>query len=146
MRQRFVWAGLIIGVGALVLAGLHLGVGQLAPTTNLQRHAAADAPARSPARGQQESDAEGRIYVGVQNEVPPHAAVSAPPRSPAPEERESESDNYVYFGADNEVVLERDKLKLTQVWEDGTTQYRYDDEMVVTVLANGEVLLLPDEI
>jgi hypothetical protein len=50
------------------------------------------------------------------------------------------------LGKTQTVTLEVDRLRLTRVWQDGTTQYRYDDETIVTILPSGEVLLVPDRI
>ena len=40
----------------------------------------------------------------------------------------------------------RQRIVLHRVFDDGTTQYTYEGGTVVTILPDGEVLLLPEEI
>jgi len=44
------------------------------------------------------------------------------------------------------ILLDREKLKIDKINDDGTVIYRYDNSMTVTILFDGKVLLTPDEI
>lgn len=141
MRQRRIWLGLTVGIGTLVLAGLLSRTGQVAPTTEARPHAAGS----SSVEGGRAGVLEPLARLSAKSKKGPPAAAGTPARSPVSGQA-NEAEHFLYLGTRGEVVLERDKLKLVKIWEDGTTQYRYDDQMVVTILANGEILLMPDEI
>ncbi|ATB40292.1 hypothetical protein CYFUS_005740 [Cystobacter fuscus] len=57
-----------------------------------------------------------------------------------------EADRFLVLGKKQQIKLELDKLQLHRVFDDGTTQYTYEGGTVVTILPDGEVLLLPEEI
>lgn len=56
------------------------------------------------------------------------------------------ADRFLVLGKKQQLKLELDKLQLHRVFDDGTTQYTYEGGTVVTILPDGEVLLLPEEI
>lgn len=62
------------------------------------------------------------------------------------EEPSNEEGRFLVLGKKQQIKLELDKLQLHRVFDDGTTQYTYEGGTVVTILPDGEVLLLPEEI
>ena len=84
---------------------------------------------------------------------PQEGQARSPPPSRAEEavvQRREESSNeggrFLVLGKKQQLKLELDKLQLHRVFDDGTTQYTYEGGTVVTILPDGEVLLLPEEI
>jgi hypothetical protein len=95
-----------------------------------------------------------RAVVSADKGTPPATLSQAAVASAAEAVQQgSDTDNgknfhkYLYLGENRQFRLELEKMILTKVWEDGTTQYDYDrGKMVVTILPDGETLLLPEEI
>lgn len=56
------------------------------------------------------------------------------------------TDQYLDLGSNSPIQIKVSDLTLTQILDDGTTQYIHKDGTIVTILADGKVLLLPQEI
>ncbi|MFY0577762.1 hypothetical protein ACN28S_28680 [Cystobacter fuscus] len=88
-----------------------------------------------------------------QASMPQEGQAPSPPPSRAEEavvqrreEPSNEGGRFLVLGKKQQLKLELDKLQLHRVFDDGTTQYTYEGGTVVTILPDGEVLLLPEEI
>jgi hypothetical protein len=127
--------GLIVGLtGFVVLGGVllkdKLVSDRIEPTAMVEDARASPKPAAAVENWEQSLMPHRAEEVVVQHQAGPS----------------SEKDRFLVLGERQQLKLELDKLQLKRVFDDGTTQYIYEDEMVVTILPNGEVLLLPEEI
>ncbi|OJH36949.1 hypothetical protein [Cystobacter ferrugineus] len=131
MKKRL---GLIVGpLGILVLVGMSWRDAWVsdgnAPAGRVEE-SRSSRQARTPKAGQAQR-------------LPPPRAEEAVVRREGPS---SETDRFLVLGKKRQLKLELDKLQLHRVFDDGTTQYTYEGGTLVTILPDGEVLLLPEEI
>jgi hypothetical protein len=126
--------GLIAGpLGILVLVGMSwrdAWVSDASAPAGSVKESRSSRQARTPKAGQEQS------------RPPPRAEEAMVGR----EGPSNEADRFLVLGKKQQIKLELDKLQLHRVFDDGTTQYTYEGGTVVTILPDGEVLLLPEEI
>ncbi|WNG27618.1 hypothetical protein F0U62_29020 [Cystobacter fuscus] len=129
--------GLIAGpLGILVLVGMSwrdAWVSEQNPPAGRVKESRSPRQASKPQEGQARSPPPS----------PSHAEEAVVPRR---EEPSNEGGRFLVLGKKQQLKLELDKLQLHRVFDDGTTQYTYEGGTVVTILPDGEVLLLPEEI
>ncbi|WNG18107.1 hypothetical protein [Cystobacter fuscus] len=124
--------GLIAGpLGILVLVGMSWRDAWVSDQTAPAGRVKESRQASKPKEGQ------------AQRPPPPRAREAEVQRR---EEPSNEEGRFLVLGKKQQIKLELDKLQLHRVFDDGTTQYTYEGGTVVTILPDGEVLLLPEEI
>ncbi len=127
--------GLIAGpLGILVLVGMSwrdAWVSDQNPPAGRVKESRSPRQASKPQEGQARSPPPSRVEEAVVQRR---------------EEPSNERDRFLVLGKKQQIKLELDKLQLHRVFDDGTTQYTYEGGTVVTILPDGEVLLLPEEI
>jgi hypothetical protein len=132
MKKRL---GLIAGpLGILVLVGMSWRDAWVAD---------ANAPAGRVKESRSPPQAGPPKVEPAQNPPPPRAQEAVVQQREGPS---NEAGRFLVLGKKQQLKLELDKLQLHRVFDDGTTQYTYEGGTVVTILPDGEVLLLPEEI